>query len=81
MLEKIGKKILSRIGKNLFVTIGVILVLSVVFVIGYLITAGLTYLIFECFNLSWSWKIAFGIYLVILLIRWALSGIFKVSKD
>ena len=42
----------------------------------FLFTAGIIYLITWCFGLAFSWKIAFGIWLVMLL----LTSIFRGGK-
>lgn len=46
------------------------LLIAFVLLLGYLITASLTYVICYCFGWQWSWLIALGVYFVIILIRW-----------
>lgn len=49
--------------------------------IGYLITAGLTYIICYCFGWTWSWLIALGVFFCVILIRWAFKGLVSINKD
>lgn len=47
--------------------------------ISFLVTAGITYLICFCFSLAFSWKIALGIWVILLLIN-LFIGDHKKSK-
>ncbi len=53
-----------------------ILLILVILAIEFVVDAGIMYLICLCFGLTFSWKIVFGIWLVMVL----LSGIFKGSS-
>ena len=57
-----------------FGCLGIIFIWVLGAALSWSVTAGITYLIALCFNLSWSWLIATGIWLVLILIR----GTFKV---
>lgn len=54
--------------------VGVGVLMFVFLTIGYLVTAGLTYVICVAFGLPWSWLIALAIYAIILIIRWVLRA-------
>lgn len=47
--------------------------------ISFLITAGIVYLICFCFSLAFSWKIALGIWVILLLIN-LFTGSHKKSR-
>lgn len=46
-------------------------------VISYLITCGLVYLICLCFSLTFTWKIATGVW----LLMWLLKGVFNITVN
>lgn len=54
--------------------IGFILLLVVAFVLSFAITSGVLWLICWAFGLVFSWKIAFGVWLVLLLLSSFLKG-------
>lgn len=49
------------------------LILLALYAVSYIITIGLIYLICMCFSLTFSWLIATGIWLVLVI----LAGVFK----
>ena len=50
------------------VALGVLIVVAA-YSLSFVVTAGITFVIFQCFGLAWSWAIALGIWLVLVLIR------------
>ena len=52
-----------------------VMVIAAIFAISWIITCGIIYLIALCFNLTFSWAIATGIWLVMCLLR----SIFNVT--
>lgn len=59
------------IDKSYIITFIIVLVL--IFGLDFIITAGILFLICWCFQITFTWKLAFGIWLIILL----LAGLFK----
>lgn len=59
------------IDKSYIITFIIVLVL--IFGLDFIITAGILFLICWCFQIAFTWKLAFGIWLIILL----LAGLFK----
>ena len=60
--------------KDKYAALGcILLIFSVVgiFTLSFLFIAGLSWLILDfCFELYWSWNLAVGIYLLVLLFAW-----------
>lgn len=51
------------------------LMIAAVYAVSWLVTCGIIYLITLCFSLEFTWLMATGVWLVILLLK----GIFKVT--
>lgn len=59
---------------SVLVTLLVILDFVGFSVLGYLVVAGLTYIICLAFGLSWSWLMALGVWATCVLLRWIMSA-------
>ena len=62
------------------VTIGVILILALCCGISWIATCGIIYLITLCFSLKFSWGIATGIWLIMILLK-AIFNITVKNKE
>lgn len=60
--------------------LAVILTIAFFIALGYLIVAGLTFLICYCFGMEWSWIYALGIYLIIIFLSMAYEWITGGNK-
>ena len=63
------------INKSYIITFIIVLVL--IFGLDFILTAGILFLICWCFQIAFTWKLAFGIWLITLL----LAGIFKARSN
>lgn len=52
----------------------IIIGLIICFVLSWLVTCGLVWLVCKCFSLAFSWKIATGIWFICLIARWIFSA-------
>ena len=50
------------------------LVVLAVYAAGFLATAGVSWVVFWCFGLPWSWPAALGVWIVLLAARWVASA-------
>lgn len=50
------------------------IIMFAIFALSFFFTAGIYYLIAMCFNLTFTWIYAFGIWLVVLVLRSIFSG-------
>lgn len=60
--------------------IALILTVALFAALGYLIVAGLTFLICYCFGMEWSWIYALGIYLIMVFLSMAYKWITGGNK-
>lgn len=72
-MAKLRKKI--KIGNGCMTAILIALLFVVIYTVSWICTCGIIKLITMCFGLTFSWAIATGIWLVILLLK----GIFNVT--
>ena len=63
------KSLKEKLAMGGLVTIGVILILVLCYGISWIATCGIIYLITLCFSLKFSWGIATGIWLIIILLK------------
>lgn len=66
-MNKNNKNILIGLLGIAWLTIGIV-------AFSFVVTAGLTYLIFWCFGWEWNWLIALGIWLLMILLRNIFGG-------
>lgn len=62
------------------VVIGAIIGLIISIALGFLITAGLVYLVCLGFGLTFSWILALGVYAALILLRTIFTATVKVNK-
>ena len=63
------KSLKEKLAMGGLVTIGVILILALCYGISWIATCGIIYLITLCFSLNFSWGIATGIWLIMILLK------------
>lgn len=63
------KSLKEKLAMGGLVTIGVILILALCCGISWIATCGIIYLITLCFSLNFSWGIATGIWLIMILLK------------
>lgn len=49
--------------------VGVVLLLTIAFIGSFLVTAGLLWLVCWAFSLTFSWKISFGVWITLMILR------------
>lgn len=69
----IPDEILANIGIVTGMSILAVLIGLAIGAISFLVIAGILWLICWAFSLTFSWKIAFGIWLILLILRWVFS--------
>lgn len=65
---------------KIIVTILSIILFVIIFGLSYFCTAGVFWLICKCFNWTFSWKIAAGIWLILFLLGSTVKGNITVKK-
>lgn len=64
------KALFAAIG-SFFAAVGLYgLLIALIFGVSWIVTCGIVYLVSLCFGWTFSWGIATGVWLVILLIKW-----------
>lgn len=54
---------------NLLALIAAVIVLVIIYAFDWGVTVGILYLVYHCFGWEWSWLVATGIWLIMLLAR------------
>lgn len=54
--------------------VGVLWLVIGIYALSFIVTAGITYLIFWCFGWEWNWLIALGLWLLTILLRSIFGG-------
>lgn len=68
------RKTLNKIGTGVFAVIFAILLVALLYGIGWIVTCGLIKLICMCFGWTFKWAIATGIYIVLVILKWVFGG-------
>ena len=63
-----------------YMWLSVIVIIALGAIIGFLCVAGLVWLVCWAFGLSWSWKLAIGIWAVMMLVAAAVKSVNTGSK-
>ena len=74
------KKLLTRMGGAMIGVIFALLIIAVFYAISWIATCGVIYLITLCFNWTFSWGIATGIWLVMAILRSVFKSNVTVKK-
>ena len=74
------KKLLTRMGGTMIGVIFALIIIAALYAISWITTCGVIYLITLCFNWTFSWGIATGIWLVMAILRSVFKSNVTVKK-
>jgi uncharacterized membrane protein YgaE (UPF0421/DUF939 family) len=74
------KKLLTRMGGTMIGVLFALLIIAALYAISWITTCGVIYLITLCFNWTFSWGIATGVWLVMAILRSVFKSNVTVKK-
>ena len=74
------KKLLTRMGGTMIGVIFALIIIAALYAISWITTCGVIYLITLCFNWTFSWGIATGIWLIMAILRSVFKSNVTVKK-